>query len=146
MDHLTPEGYAAVRAGIEALVVEFAWLVDHGRAAELPDLFTPDGVFLATGIELRGREALEARFSTRGARQDRTSRHVCTNLRIEMDGADRARGTVVLINYRHDGEGMGPPVPLLVGEWDDEYARGADGRWRFASRRLSRVFASEGRA
>jgi ketosteroid isomerase-like protein len=143
MTQLTPQEMAVLRAEIAALVDEFAYLVDHGRAEEVVDLLTEDAVFASSAGEDRGRAALSARFAARARAADRTTRHVCANLRLEVLAPDRVRGTVGVAVYRHDGAGMGRPIPLSVGDWEDLYVRGADGRWRMAERRFVRAFAGE---
>lgn len=35
----------AVRPAIEALIAEFAYLIDHGRGSEVHELFTEDGIY-----------------------------------------------------------------------------------------------------
>ena len=130
------------RHAIGDLVVEHSWLIDHGYADSVPELYTDDASLLGIGEDLVGRDAIAEWSRRRVAMRDRTSRHVCTNLRLTATAPDRAAGTVLLTLYRHDGEAAGPPLPLLVGEFDDRYERGADGRWRFAERRFSSVFTS----
>lgn len=130
------------RQAIADLVVEHSWLIDHGFADRVPDLYTENASLLGIGEDLMGREAVAEWSRRRVAMRERTSRHVCTNLRVIADRSDRARGTVLVTLYRHDGEPAGPALPLLIGEFGDHYERGADGRWRFAERRFSSVFTS----
>lgn len=125
---------------IERLVHEHAWLIDHGQAGRVADLFTEDGRLLGVGPDKVGRAAVAAWADQREAMTDRRSRHVQTNLRLGPAPGGTVRGTVVLTLYRHDGPEPGSPAPLLVGEYDDAYAKGADGQWRFAERRLTVLF------
>ncbi len=129
-----------VRAAIAVLVTEHTWLIDHGRADEISALYTEDGKMLGVGPDLVGREAIAVWSEKRAAMRDRTSRHCCTNLRLVPVSEHEVRGTMILTVFRHDGTGSGPALPLLVGDYDDLYRRGADGTWRFAERRITPAF------
>jgi ketosteroid isomerase-like protein len=131
---------AADRLAIEALIHEFSWLIDHGEAQKLPELFTEDGRVLGVGPAKMGQQAIAEWGRERVAMTQRRSRHVQSNIRLEAISASVVRGTVVLTLYRHDGEGPGSPSPLLIGEYQDVYQRGADARWRFAERSLAVLF------
>jgi hypothetical protein len=130
----------ATYEAIERLVQEHAWLIDHGEAGKLPDLFTGDGRLIGIGPERAGRAAIAEWAMQRQAMTDRRSRHVQTNIRLEPASEGVIHGTVVLTLHRHDGPGEGDPGPLLVGEYADVYMRCPDGRWRFAERRLTVLF------
>lgn len=129
------------RPVIEALIAEIAHALDHGRADVVPELFTEAGVFASPLVTLTGRAELVAGFGAR-ARQTHVTRHVHTNLRLVADGPERLRGTTVLTVYRADGPEPGPARPFMVGDCDDIYERGTDGRWRVAERRITPVFLS----
>jgi hypothetical protein len=67
---------------------------------------------------------------------NRTSKHVCTNLRVDVHDADHASGVVYLSLYRADdvGDGPGPLAgPSLIGHYEDTFVRTSDG-WRIATR------------
>ncbi len=129
-----------LRLAIEALVYEHAWLIDHGHADQLPNLYTDDARVQGVGPEKIGREAIAVWARERAAMTQRRSRHVQTNIRLEAESPATVRGTVVLTLYRHDGDGPGSPSPLLIGEYQDVYQRGTDGQWRFSQRSLSVLF------
>ena len=123
------------RAAIEALVIEFSYLIDHGEAAQVPALFTDNGVFESPMASLSGKAALTAGLEQR-ARAAHQTRHVVANLRLEAETADRVRGNVLLTLYRWTpGEGSPGPVPAALLEYDDVYVRGAAGDWQFAVRK-----------
>ncbi len=130
----------SVRQAIEALIHEHAWLIDHGQAERVADLFVEDARLLGVGPDKIGRPAIAQWARTRAAMRDRRSRHVQTNIRLEPEAGDRIRGTVILTLYRHDGPEPGSAAPLLIGEYEDIYVKCADERWRFLERRLSPVF------
>ncbi|WP_428394361.1 nuclear transport factor 2 family protein [Lichenicoccus sp.] len=127
---------------IEALIHEHAWLIDHGQADRIVDLYTDDARLFGIGADKVGRDAISRWAAERAAMTERCSRHVQSNIRLVSNGAGQVQGTVLLTLHRFDGPGLGPPVPLLVAEYDDLYRHCDDGIWRFAQRRLTTVFAS----
>ena len=129
-----------VRDAIAALVAEHAWLIDHGQADRIADQFTEDGALFGVGPDLIGLDAIRGWAVARAAMHERTSRHVCTNLRLLPVSADEVHGTVILTVYRHDGPDPGDTRPFMVGDYDDIYRRGPDGTWRFAQRRITPSF------
>ena len=138
-------GELADRLAIEQLVVEYAYLLDHGRANELAALFTSDGVLETLGERAHGRPAIAAFYAKRAA-DSRTTRHITTNLRLVFEAPDRASGTRLILYFRGDGDG--PPFPASpgsVGEYSETFRREADGRWRFASRTNTLLFAGKKR-
>jgi hypothetical protein len=129
----------------EQLVRRFAWLNDAGRYEELAALFTEDGSFArpsAPDAPVRGREAILASFRQR---PPRFTRHVVSNIIVDVldDGRAIAHSTVLL--YVADDTGGAPPHPasgpVLVGAFEDELVRQAGG-WRFARRTGSLALAS----
>ncbi len=127
----------ADRLAIEALIHEFAWLIDHGEAQKLPGLFTDDARVLGAGPDKVGQQAIAEWGRDRAAMTQRRSRHVQSSIRLQALSSSVVRGTVVLTLYRHDGAGPGSPSPLLIGEYQDVYQRGADDQWRFSERSLA---------
>lgn len=133
----------ADRVAIEQLTIEYAYLLDHGRAAELAALFTPDAVFETLEARAVGRAAIAAYYARRAA-DPRTTRHISTNLRLVFETPDRATGTRTILYFR--GDGAGPPFPAkpgAVGEYSEIFERGRDGKWRFASRVNKLLFSGE---
>ena len=136
-----------IEAECARLVAAYCHFVDHGQAARIADLFTDDGVWTAPGVvTMRGRDELRAGLAQREARTDRVSRHVCTDLLIDVLDPDRAEGVVTVTIYRHDrseGEPAGEPAPLdgplMIGEYRDRFCRTPDG-WRFARREVAVSF------
>lgn len=135
---------ALIRVQIEALIAEFAWLIDRGDSSKVADLFTEDGRYgRSTGQASVGRDAIRAAYGARLARGPRTSRHVYTNLRLESVAPKRVRGSCILTLFAEDGVPPLPADPLLVADYDDEYVLCDDGQWRFQSRIVSWIFTSE---
>ena len=129
------------------LVVEYCHLVDHGEAARIADQFTDDGVWTADEITATGRDAFVRLFRERQDHAARMSRHVCSNLLIDVIDEHNATGVVYLTLYRHDGEVgrmLSPSgVPARIGEYRDTFVRDATG-WKFKRRELHSSFAVVG--
>jgi len=88
---------------------------------------------------LRGREQIHEWFSKREGVTRRVSRHVCTNVGVDLLSEDEAQSVCYMINYRHDRQegDLALPVPVevpkFVGELHDRF-RCTPESWRFASR------------
>lgn len=137
-DGLSPQD----RLAIEQLIQRHAWLIDHGEADRIDELFAGDAALYGIGSDKIGREAIAEWGRQRVAMGERRSRHVQSNILIERTAPDAARGWVVLTLYRHDGSGQGSATPMLIAEYADRYARGPDGAWLFAERRLAVLFGA----
>jgi len=131
-----------IERACERLIIEYSRLVDFGEAAAVADLFVADGRWEGTDLVLEGREQIRAWFRERQGVTRRVSRHVCTNIAVEVVSATEARSLSYLINYRHDrregDETLPVPaeVPKYVGELHDTFVLAEEG-WRFASRRVT---------
>jgi hypothetical protein len=129
----------------ERLIVEYCRLVDFGHASRIADLFCEEGEWLGVDLQLRNRDQIREWFTGREQITRRVSRHVCTNVAVEVLSEDDATGCCYLINYRHDREegDLALPVPVevpkFIGELHDRFRRTAEG-WRFASRRVELAF------
>jgi hypothetical protein len=131
----------------ERLVLLYALYVDEGRAGEVASLFTEDGRWEgADGSVMAGRDAIAAAFGARQGLARRTSRHVCTNVLVDVaDDGTSAAGSTYLMNYRHDSQNGAAAVPApadhpkFVGTYYDRFVSTADG-WRIAERRFSMAF------
>ncbi len=129
---------------IHKLMTEYTRFVDFGEAGAIAELFTDDGVWDGPGVRMAGKDEVRRFFGERAAVTRRTSRHVITNIAIELTGPDTAVALSYLINYRHDSGGeVVLPVPAghpkYVGEYHDRFLRTADG-WRFAERVFTNTF------
>jgi len=134
---------AAERA-CERLVIAYTHLIDFGEAAQVADLFTEDGVWESDKQRVSGRDQIKAGFVARQNNTRRTSRHVCTNIAIEVVSETEATGITYLTLYRHDGDHVkrGAPLngPMLLGEYYDRFVLTREG-WRIAHRRVKVAFA-----
>ena len=128
------------RVAIEALIAEFAYLIDHNQTEKVADLFTDDGWYgREGGSRSVGRDAIRKSYAGRAARGERTARHIFTNLRLTVRSADQAEGVCILLLFAADGPPPHPAEPMLVQDYVDTY-RQVDGRWLFASRETRQLF------
>lgn len=129
----------------ERLIMEYARRVDFGNASAIADLFTEDGRWEGTDLVLDGRDEIRDWFSERERLTRRVSRHVCTNVIVDVLSPEEAQSLCFLVNYRHDrrdgDDGSPAPaeVPKYVGELHDRFLRTADG-WRFTERKVEVAF------
>src|SRR5262249_33102856 len=124
---------------LSRLVVELSWLIDHGRADSIWELFVVDGVLDTGGTPLVGHDAIRDWGRSRVASPVRT-RHICSGMRFTDRGDGRATGSTLLTVFMHEGDGVGPAAPAVVGEDTDEFVH-TDVGWRFASRTFETLFA-----
>ena len=129
-----------IRLAIEDLNTRFTRFLDHNRVSELVDLFAKDALYTHGSRVSRGRLAIEQLFRARDAGV-RTARHLYSGLVVDIEDARHARGSCVCLTFAFDGP---PPVrgtvPHLVADFEDRYVLEADERWRFAERRIQRIF------
>lgn len=129
------------------LVTEYCHFVDHGEAGKIAGQFTDDGIWASATDVRTGREAIERSFQKRQANTARMSRHVCSNLLIDVIDENNATGVVYLTLYRHDGDPgrrVSPSdVPDVIGEYRDTFVRTAEG-WRFKRRDICASFTKAG--
>jgi 3-phenylpropionate/cinnamic acid dioxygenase small subunit len=127
----------ADRLAIEALVIEYAWLLDHRRWHEVASLCTEDAVLKIRGREIVGTEGLAEWADYRAANKSRRTQHQMTLLRLEPVDEDVVRGTAALVLHVAKSGSSGTYVDL-VGEYQDEYVRTPVG-WRFRRRHLVNI-------
>lgn len=130
----------AIEHACERLVLDWVDLNDRQDYEGLAALFTENGTMVRpNGDSLTGREAILKSYQSRPG--GRITRHICTNIRITVESADRARGLSYAIVY--SAAPAGPPAShfgfeaeprRLVGEFEDEFVR-TPGGWRIQTRR-----------
>ena len=139
---MNPDDAVAIRLAIEDLNAAFAHHLDHGDIDALVDLFTEDALYTHGARRSQGRDEIETLFRNRVAKGPRTSRHLYSGLRIEIESATDATGSSVCLSFAADGLPPLPARPFLVADFIDRY-QCDDGRWRFAERHIERVFVGE---
>ena len=129
---------------IARLITRYVHLNDAGAWEELAALYTQDGRMnrpTAPDSFTVGRDAILAAFQ---ARPPRASRHIVANIVVDLapDGQSAsAYSQILLFTGEADGDGLPlqSPKPPLVGSYQDQLVRKADG-WKFAERRGSLDF------
>lgn len=122
----------AIEHDCARLIALYANLNDEARWDEVAALYAEDGVMVrptAPDAPTVGRAAILAAFK---ARPPRVTRHVCSNVVIDVESDDAARGVSAMLLF------TGAAEPL-VGSFHDRFVLTADG-WRFAERRGSLLF------
>jgi 3-phenylpropionate/cinnamic acid dioxygenase small subunit len=123
------------RMAIDALVTEYAWLLDHRRFDDVLELFTDDAELRIRGQKIHGAAGLQQWLEQRASNQhQRSSQHQMSLLRLERVEDGLIRGTAGLVLHVAKSGSTGTYVDL-VGEYQDEYAR-TDSGWRFRRRVL----------
>jgi uncharacterized protein (TIGR02246 family) len=136
-----------LRAEIDAVLADWAWHLDHGDYAAVAALFTEDALFVTGAVELRGRSAIQNRYTERVVA--RSTRHTYSGLRVSPIAADpaRVRARSTWVNYA-----VNAPAPVddvgvyLVADFDDVLTWCDDERWRISERRIIPVFRDPARA
>ena len=132
-----------IRVELEDLNTAFCYHLDHEDVDALLDLFVDDVYYTHGSRVSRSRAELEQVFRSRSATTKRTSRHMYSGLKLEIESATRARGTCVCLTFGAYGEPpLSPAIPTLVADFVDQYVRGGDGKWRFKERHIHRIFVA----
>lgn len=124
------------RAEINDLVARYGLTVDDRDLDGLADLFTEDGAFRSKDgvLDARGRAAVIEQYRERFAALGPCN-HFTHDKIIAFDDDDPGRATGIVTSHAEvwrNGQAM-----LTALRYQDEYRRGADGKWRFADRLLS---------
>ena len=134
-----------IRQDCEALSIAYARAVDFRDYDQFADLFVEEGI-LEAGVRLEGKAAIETSIKRRP--DELRSRHVLSNIFINVINRDQANGISYLTLYRHVGaeSARSGPIafdgPFGVGHYQDLFVRTLDG-WRFKSRVLHMAFRRE---
>jgi hypothetical protein len=124
--------------GLTRLLTEIAWLIDHGGADRVHELFVEDGQMrLGPTVVLQGRDAIKEWGRLRPAID---TRHVHTNHRFTRVDDDTAEGTATVTVYMDSGNEPGTTVAYMVCEETDRFVR-TDHGWRFSARQSDIIFS-----
>lgn len=129
---MTPDDRRAIEHECARLVALYANLNDEARWEEVAALYAEDGSMsrpTAPDVFIEGRAAILEGFL---ARPPRTTRHVCSNVVIEVESPTEASGTSAMVLYTANDKS-------IVGSFHDRFVLTDDG-WRFARRRGSLTF------
>lgn len=131
-----------IERACEKLSIDYARHVDFAEYDSVADLFTVDAL-LDAGTPLEGRESIRKAMFKRSPKL--RSRHILTNISIEVIDDSLAKGISYLSLYRHIGEeSLTKDVieldgPAAIGHYIDEFHR-VTGVWQIHSRVLSMTF------
>jgi hypothetical protein len=117
----------------ERLVQDYAAFNDAGDWDAVAALYVTSGRMsrpTAPDDFIEGREAILAAFQSR---PPRTTRHICANIRVTLNGSTEARVESQILLF------TGPDMVPLVGSYSDRCVLTEAG-WRFAERRGSLDF------
>ena len=124
-----------IEAECQRLMNRFSWAVDAMDYDQVVSLFVPDCVFGRADKYFQGHAGL--RQSLEGRPRDRVTRHVASNIVIDVTDDDRAAGKAYCLVFGHKGSlapgaeaPLGVPDSLILHEAD--FVRTSEG-WRFAS-------------
>lgn len=117
------------------LIKRFALLNDAGDYAGLAAMFTENGVFArpsAPNDPICGRQNILRAFQSRPRR---LSRHLTSNIVIDVLGPTEARAVSYIVLYASADEGDAPlaTAPHLIGAFRDKLVL-LDGQWLFSER------------
>jgi len=157
---MDPMEAALLRALIDGVLADWAWHLDHGDYAAVAELFTEDALFVTGAAELRGRPAIENRYTER--ERVRTTRHTYSGLRVSVAEEDYDSGSVAApatvraqstwVSYAVNGTAPADSGPVddvgvyLVADFHDVLTWCADERYRISERRIIGVFRDPSRA
>ena len=130
-----------IRLALEDLNTAFTHYLDHNDVDALVDLFAEDVLYTHGARRSEGRAEVEKLFRSRAAAGPRTSRHMYSGLKLDIESRDRATGTSVCMTFGQNGlPPLAPALPILVADFNDIYVRCDDGRWRIRERHIERIF------
>ena len=144
---LAPIKRMIIERACEQLSVAYARAVDFRDYDAFVELFADDAL-LDLGMQIKGKEAIRESMQKRS--DEIRSRHVLTNISIEVQDSQHARGISYLTLYRHVGtESLRTEIPIpatlptAVGHYEDAFLLTPEG-WRFKTRTLHVAFRNPG--
>lgn len=122
-----------IESHCQRLMNRFSWAIDAMDYEEVVSLFVPDCVFGRAETYYHGYDGL--RRSLEGRPRDRTTRHIVSNVIIDVADADHAKGKAYCLVFGHRGvlaagaeAPLGAPDSLILHEAD--FLKTDEG-WRF---------------
>jgi hypothetical protein len=115
---------------LQQLRARYCQYLDDGRWEQLAELFTEDGAFVGLSTA-RGRPELRTFFAGLQEGSLTSWWHFSSNETLDLDGDEATGETWLLQPCVVEGQSQ-----LAAGRYTDRMVRGADGRWRFAERRV----------
>lgn len=134
VDAVSDDERRAIEWECATLVARYANLNDSADWEGAAALFATDGRFArptAPDQFVEGRESILAGFQ---GRPPRVTRHVCSNIVIDVESPTTARGESAMVLW------TAADKPPIVGSFHDRFVLTDEG-WRFAERRGSLTFS-----
>jgi len=134
-------GPADVESACSRLIIDFATHIDAMDYPRVLGLFAEDATLERVGVVLRGLGEIRDFLEKRPARA--VTRHLCTNIRVQPRGDDRADGSCCVHFFQSPNEEE-RPLPLQVAasavvEYLVGFVR-QHGEWRIQDFRIRPVF------
>ncbi len=126
-------------SAVRRLLALYCQLLDDRRYPEWSELFAADGVWALGGREYRGPAEVKAYMDQLlHDRPQRRTKHLNTNLLIELEGAHgRVTSDFAMLAREPEGADW---TPVAFGRYVDRVVRRTDGTgWQFAERRLTQA-------
>jgi hypothetical protein len=140
-DTMTTAERIAIERACERLVHHYSRALDLGDMNAAADCFAEEGSLarpMTPDVVIQGREAVRASLLSRP--KTLLTKHLATNVMIDVEGPDHARGLSYLTMIScTPGDAKPPfasPGPLWFGEFADRFVR-VGGEWKFLERRGS---------
>jgi hypothetical protein len=137
----------AVQRACERLIVQYTHLIDSGQAGSIADLFVADGIWEAYRKRIVGQADLREAFHQRQKNTRRVSRHICSNISIDILGPREAVGRTYFTLFREELSSRKEFVPFsgpkMIGDYIDRFLLTEDG-WKFAHRKVIVIFKIPG--
>jgi len=137
-----------IEAECTRLMHQFSWAVDAMEYDAVVKLFVPDCTFGRADVFFKGHAGLRQSLESRP--RDRTTRHISTNLLIDVADAAHASGKAYCLVFGHrgplseSGEAiLGTPDSLII--HSAEFVKTAPG-WRFAKFHIGLSFRKPAKA
>jgi uncharacterized protein (TIGR02246 family) len=118
---------------IRHLLASYCHACDDGRFDDFAALFTEDAEFTVMGGTQTGRDAIKV-WMAEAQPPERRGKHLISEPAITVD--DGGATASVRTDYAFVARDKSGLIVLSSGRYLDRLARGDDGRWRFASRRI----------
>jgi SnoaL-like domain len=128
-------------SAMEAIIIEFGYLVDAGRAAECPKLFAPDAqLVFAEGSPrpgtFEGNDAIKGYFEARQAATNVITRHIITNIRLESKPNGQIEASYFITLYRSE-DGSRKAAVAMVADMVDVFGPDPAGGWIIERRTIA---------
>jgi hypothetical protein len=138
---LSPIEHLEIERACERLIYAYSRALDVGDMSAAADFFAENGSMarpMAPDQIIQGRETIRASLLTRP--KTLLTKHLATNVVIDVEGRDCARGLSYLTMIATTPGDAQPPFvsqgPIYFGQFADRFVR-VGGEWKFLERRGS---------